>query len=411
MKKSVKTVLSLISASAILFSAGCESKYKDKKVYAEELTANMKVEVEAKDLSGEFVSAYDDFAIEFFKRSKTEDNFLISPLSASACLSMAFNGANGETLSEFEEVFGDIEISELNRYFKKIIDGADENLKIADSVWLNKEKADAEEEFLKAVKSYYNAEVYRAKFDNKLVEDINNWASNKTGGMIKEVLKETSPEFYMYLMNALYFSSKWENEYEKEDIYKSEFKNADGTKTKCEMMRSKEGKYFTLNGADGFMKYYKGGKYAFVAILPKEDEKIGEFIDGLKGEDFKNAIEGAKYALVNAEIPKFSYDYSIEMKDLLKEMGIIKAFSPYQADFTKMRKDGGLFIDFVLQKTRIELDENGTKAAAVTIIGMKDNAYMPPEKEINIILDRPFVYSIISVEDGLPLFIGSVNKL
>ena len=411
MKKCVKTVLSLISASAILFSSGCKSEYKEKKVYAEELTANMKVEVEAKDLSGEFISAYDDFAVEFFKRSKNESNFLVSPLSASACLSMAFNGADGETLSEFEGVFKNIEIAELNRYFKKIIDGADENLKIADSVWLNKEKANANEEFLKAVKSYYNAEVYRAKFDDKLVGDINNWAENKTNGMIKEILKETSPEFYMYLMNALYFSSKWEEEYEKGDIYNSEFRNADGTKTKCEMMRSKEGKYFTLNGADGFMKYYKGGKYAFMAILPKEDDDIGEFIDGLNGEDFKKAITNATYALVNAEIPKFSYDYSIEMKDLLMDMGIRKAFSPYGADFTKMRKEGGLFIDFVLQKTRIELDENGTKAAAVTIIGMKDNAYMPPEKEINVILDRPFVYSIISVEDGLPLFIGSVNKL
>ncbi|MBO4323354.1 MAG: serpin family protein [Clostridia bacterium] len=412
MKKSLKSVICGICASAILFSAGCGEEYKEKEVYAEELTANMKVAVEERALTDEFKLAYSGFSVEFFKRSLEKDNSLISPLSAAICLSMAFNGANGETLSEFENVFGGIEIAELNGYFRKIISSAGEKLKIADSIWLNAEKQSAEDEFLKAVKSYYDSEVYKAKFDGKLVSDMNNWVANKTNGMIDKIIDDTSPEFYMYLMNALYFASRWETAYDGGDVKKAKFTNANGEVKSVDMMYSTESAYFDYLGGQGFIKYYEGYDYAFMAILPKEGESVRSFAEKMDGNGFKQAIRVAENAIVHAGVPKFSYDYSLQMKDLLVDMGIEKAFNRYEADFTKIKKDGFLWIDYVLQKTKIELDETGTKAAAVTIIGMKDAAAaMPPEKEVTITLDRPFIYSIISVRDGLPIFMGSVGEL
>ncbi len=406
--KKFRVICVIIALLTAFCAVGCGG-YKEKKIEAKELTANMNVPVSGRSADSDFITAFDDFSIEFLLRAGGE-NVLISPLSAAICLSMIFNGADGETLAEFERMFGGIEIDALNEYFKSFIDGIDgEKVKVADSIWVNSDKKDPTEEFLKRVKSYYNSEVYKAKFDSKLVTDINNWAANKTEGMIKEILNQTSPEFYMYLLNALYFESKWGVEYEKDDIKDMNFRNADGTETAVKMMCSTESRYFSVADADCFMKNYEGGRYAFMAMLPKEGEKLSEFIGKLKGEDFKAGIDGVEYLDVEAKIPEFSYDYSIEMKDLLIDMGIPTAFSPI-ANFTKMRDDGGLKIDFVLQKTRIELDRNGTKAAAVTIGGMKDAAYFPHEKK-TIILDRPFVYGILDTQSGLPLFLGAVNKL
>ncbi len=408
--KTRSKVLCLILTVLMAFGmVGC-GKFSPKKVAAKELTANMKVSVNSRAADDRFVSAYDDFSFEFLSRAANEENVLVSPLSAAICLSMIFNGANGETLSQFENTFGGIGIDELNEYFKKYIDETDsDKIKIADSVWLNSELDDPTEQFLKDVKSYYNSEVYKAVFDSGLVKDVNNWVYNKTNGMIKEILNDTNKRYYMYLLNALYFESEWIKQYEKSDISDRQFTNADGSVTNVQMMYSGESGYFSLGGADCFTKYYKGGRYAFVGMLPKVGEKLSDFLKGISGSEFKEAFQAREYISVDAGIPEFTYDYSIEMTDLLKDMGIVKAFTN-EADFTKMRARGELNLDFVLQKTRIELDRMGTKAAAVTIGGMEATSAGPQEKK-RIILDRPFAYAIVDASNGMPLFLGGVNKL
>ena len=183
------------------------------------------------------------------------------------------------------------------------------------------------------------------------------------------------------------------------------------------MLRSTESAYLDFGNADGFLKRYKGGKYSFLGILPDENVDIYDFIASLDGEKYKKAFEADdsdnEYpVVVKAGIPEFSFDFSKNLNDTLQGMGIKKAFSD-EAEFDKMGRAvvGDLYLGFVLQKTRIELDRNGTRAAAITIGGMKGTSAPPTENIVYIILNRPFVFGIIDNATHMPLFLGVATDL
>ena len=401
-----KTIAAIIAVSLSVAIVGCGRDYKEKTVRAEELTSALQVNVEGKEVTDGFKNAYYGFTSELFKRVNGEENVFISPLSAATCLSMAFNGADGETLSEFESAMG-LPLSDLNGAFKTILSDGNNSVKYANSIWLNAVMPQPKREFLNAAKGYYGAEVYRSTFDVALVSDINNWVSNTTQGMIDNIIDKTSPDYYSYLLNVLYFEAEWAEKYENKDIKPWTFRNKNGEDKAVTMLSSTEHEYFSYNGGDGFLKRYKGD-YAFMAILPEEGTDIDEFISGIDGEKLLGAISDVKHVTVKAKIPEFKSDFSIDLCDALKDMGIISAFSPNKADFSKM--SDGVYIDFVLQKTKIELDRKGTKAAAVTGIGEMATS-VGPGNTVEIVLDRPFVYAIISLKDDLPLFIGSLKNI
>lgn len=357
-----------------------------------------------------------------------EENLLISPLSISTALAMTANGADGETRAEMEKLLGNgLTLEELNEYMAYYISRLPDEKKtkvyLADSIWFkDKDTFKVYDDFLETNKKFYGAQIYKAPFDDTTVSDVNSWVNQNTKGMIPSLLKKGSltpdeeKEILMMLINTVYFESEWKNPYD--GSYDGKFTDLNGEEHNIKRMNSAEREYYDLGDAEAFKKPYLNGEYSFVGILPKEknivdyvkDLDAEKLLDGLKECEDPNTID------LYVMIPKFKYDYSQSLKRVLAAIGMPLAFDKELADFSKINDTTfagapNLYIDDVLHKTRIEVTEKGTKAAAVTAVMMAQaSGIMPEKKKIFIYLDRPFVYMIVD-KNNVPLFIGAATKL
>lgn len=390
------------------------------------------VNVEAEDLMGDLVANNVDgleaddrfinnlahFTTDLFKESfDKEDNTLLSPLSVMLALAMTTNGADNETLSQMEEVLGDdISIDDLNQYLYYYSNNlpSEENskLEIANSIWFrdDENRLVVEEEFLQKNADYYDSEIYKSPFNNQTIEDINNWVHLNTDGMIDEIIDGIDEDTIMFLINAIVFDGEWDNVYDKDDIYEDEFTDIDGSKQGSDFMRSEESLYLDDGNAKGFIKPYKDNKYSFAALLPNEGISIEEYVEQLSGQGLLETLRNAENHMLGVSMPKFTFEYEIQLNEVLKSLGMPAAFDSGAADFTGMARSsrGNIYIDEVVHKTFISLDELGTKAGAVTKVEMADESAM----EMDFIkLDRPFLFAIIDNETRMPIFIGSLMNL
>ncbi|MBQ2856173.1 MAG: serpin family protein [Bacteroidaceae bacterium] len=360
-------------------------------------------------------SAITDFAIRLFQASEENcKNTLVSPLSVLCALAMTANGAEEDTLQQMEDVLG-MTTEEMNLYLYSYMQDLPQDekykLSLANSIWFtDHERFTVNQDFLQTTADYYDADIYKAPFNEQTCEDINNWIKEKTDGMIPSALDEIPADALMYLINALAFDAEWADIYEKHQVRDGEFTKEDGTKQECEFMYSTESNYFEDDKATGFLKYYKSGKYAFVAMLPKEGVSVSEYIASLTGESLNEMLSNPEHITVYTSIPKFETSYSVEMTEILKSMGMSEAFDPNNADFAGLGSStgGNISISRVIHKTFISVEEKGTKAAAVTIVEPGDGAAMEPEQPKEVYLDRPFVYLLIDCENNIPFFIGTM---
>ena len=412
-----KTRISLVIISLLLVCAmavnltGCTMKVQAKDLM-EGITPN---NVNALDDLSSQNADVTDFAIRLFKASNENGkNTLISPLSVLCALAMTANGAEEETLAQMEEVLG-MTTEELNLYLysyvKNLPQGDKYKLSLANSIWFTEdERFTVNQDFLQTNADYYGADIYKAPFDKQTLKDINNWVKQNTDGMIPEILDQIPPEAIMYLVNALAFEAEWSEIYEKHQVKDGEFTKEDGTKQDVKFMYGSEGTYFEDENATGFMKRYKGGKYAFVAMLPNEGVTVSEYIASLDGESLNALLANPQYATVHTSIPKFETEYKVEMSEILQGMGMTEAFDMYNADFEGLGTStgGNIYISRVLHKTFISVGEKGTKAGAATIVEMKDGAAAEPTEPKEVYLDRPFVYMLVDCENNIPFFIGTM---
>ena len=412
-----KTRISLVIISLLLVCAmavnltGCTMKIQAKDLM-EGITPN---NVDALDDLSSQNADVTDFAIRLFKASEESGkNTLISPLSVLCALAMTANGAEEETLAQMEEVLG-MTTDELNlylySYMKNLPQGDKYKLSLANSIWFTEdERFTVNQDFLQTNADYYGADIYKAPFDKQTLKDINNWVKQNTDGMIPEILDQIPPEAIMYLVNALAFEAEWSEIYEKHQVKDGEFTKEDGTKQDVKFMYGSEGTYFEDEKATGFMKRYKGGEYAFVAMLPNEGVSVSEYIASLDGESLNALLANPQYATVRTSIPKFETEYKVDMSDILQSMGMTEAFDMYNADFEGLgtSTDGNIYISRVLHKTFISVGEKGTKAGAVTIVDMKNGAAGEPTEPKEVYLDRPFVYMLVDCENNIPFFIGTM---
>ena len=412
-----KTRISLVIISLLLVCAmavnltGCTMKVQTKDLM-EGITPN---NVDALDDLKSQNADVTDFAIRLFKASNENGkNTLISPLSVLCALAMTANGAEEETLAQMEEVLG-MTTDELNMYLysymKNLPQGDKYKLSLANSIWFTEdERFTVNQDFQQTNADYYGADIYKAPFDKQTLKDINNWVKQNTDGMIPEILDQIPPEAIMYLVNALAFEAEWSEIYEKHQVKDGEFTKEDGTKQDVKFMYGSEGTYFEDEKATGFMKRYKGGKYAFVAMLPNEGVSVSEYIASLDGESLNALLANPQYGTVHTSIPKFETEYKVEMSEILQDMGMTEAFDMYNADFEGLGTStgGNIYISRVLHKTFISVGEKGTKAGAATIVEMKDGAAAEPTEPKEVYLDRPFVYMLVDCENNIPFFIGTM---
>ena len=413
----MKTRISLVIISLLLVCAmavnltGCTMEVQAKDLM-DGITPN---QVNALDDLGSQNADVTDFAIRLFKASEESGkNTLISPLSVLCALAMTANGAEEETLAQMEEVLG-MTTEELNlylySYMQNLPQGEKYKLSLANSIWFTEdERFTVNQDFLQTNANYYGADIYKAPFDKQTLKDINNWVKQNTDEMIPEILDQIPPEAIMYLVNALAFEAEWSEIYEKHQVKDGEFTKEDGTKQDVKFMYGSEGTYLEDEKATGFMKRYKGGKYAFVAMLPNEGVSVSEYIASLDGESLNALLANPQYATVHTSIPKFETEYKVEMSEILKSMGMTEAFDMYNADFEGLGTStgGNIYISRVLHKTFISVGEKGTKAGAATVVEMKDGAAAEPTEPKEVYLDRPFVYMLVDCENNIPFFIGTM---
>lgn len=364
-----------------------------------------------------FANVAASFALDLFKDEyKSGKNTLVSPLSVLTALAMTQNGAEGKTLSEMQKVLGGLDRDVLNAYMNAYLaelTGKDSALKCANSLWIDS-RLDVKTSFLQKNADFYSAQAYKADFTRKnTVNEINSWVNKNTNGMIKKLVDEFDPLTVMVLMNALCLEAEWDDPYTDNCVREGTFKNAKGNLVKAEYMYSQETEYIETENATGFVKYYKGGKFAFVALLPNEGTNIDSYIASLTGKGFLGALNSRKNTRVNTQMPKFKCEYSNSLIDTLKKMGMSTAFDGNRANFSSMAtlKNENIYISDVIHKTFIEVAEKGTRAGAATAVIAGKSAAMPVEQPKEVRLTRPFVYAIIDTRTNLPLFIGTQTDI
>ena len=348
-------------------------------------------------------------------KSNPNENMMFSPISLNYALGMISEGAVGETKSLLDTYLGTKNYGEFAENYLKLIDrynsgesdyGYTTCLEIADALWISDEyklKSDYEN----TVKSKYDAVVKNLNFANvsDSVNEINSWVNDKTHEMIKQIVSEDmfDKDSVMCLTNTVYFEAPWSDCWNYAEGYEEDFTNFDGSTDKLCYMYGSPSAYYENDNATAFGYDYSNG-IQFIGILPKS---TGDF--ELSDLDIAGLLETSttKYD-VEAKMPRLTFDSTISLNDILAEMGLASIFTD-DAKFTEIT-DAFLKVSTILQKTRIELDENGTKASAATAIMMdKCGAILGDAREVKqVSLDRPFAFMIYDAFNGETLFIGKV---
>lgn len=404
-----KRYLALLVVVAMLCSAlvGCT------KTYATDLMDGVKegtpteVQVQEETWAGMY-----DFSVKLLQTTcDQEENTLVSPMSVLSALDMTANGARGETRAQMENTMGG-SVEQLNGALAGLGQEEDSPLYLSNSIWFAEGGGiTPNPDFLQVNADYYRAGVFEAPFDQTTVTDINRWVKEHTHGMVEEILKEIPRDTVMYLINALAFEGEWENPYQKEAVWQQAFTNQEGKVQQVSMMHSEEGLYLRDDQAQGFMKYYQGGRYAFVALIPDKEISILDYVEGLDGQQLKELLENPTSVPVAVTMPKFESEMEVDLQEVLKEMGMVLPFDSAQADFTDLGTSpgGNLYINEVLHKAYIEVEEKGTRGGAATAVGINcEAAPEEPKEQMVVTLDRPFVYLVVDTHTMLPVFMGTV---
>lgn len=386
-------------------------------VKAENLTENLGTAINI-DYSIASYEPVQTFSYELFKANMEEENPVLSPVSAYLALGMAGTGAKGGTLTEFQNVLG-TDLVCIPHSLMTTLPREEEGMQIslANSAWVD-DDFEAKQDYLVAIDSYYQSEVYRASLSTaQTMEDMNLWIDTNTNGLIDKLLEEPLDEdVRLVLFNTIYFKGEWMKEFSENNTREREFTLADGSVEQVDMMHLYEENlpYVNTDKATGVILPYKGGNMAFVALMPTGNDTVREMYEKLTWEDVSEMTGKQDWTLCNLQLPKFEVEFSKKLNDSLNEMGLVKAFDSNEADLSGMgtSKDGrNIFIDLVQQKAVVIVDEEGTEAAAVTeVVVTTESCVMYEEPPVDIFFNQPFLYMIVDLENDTPLFMGIMDN-
>ncbi len=373
------------------------------------------------DKAGKIITAQNQFAFKIFdlvtKSAQTTENLMISPLSIYTDLSMAYNGAAGETKKAMQEALQlkGINTEMLNTTNYTLLQhlptsDTSVTVDVANAIWYH-QSLEPLSSFLAVNKKYYLAQVQPADFtDPQTVNQINQWVAGQTREKIKSIIEKISPAEKMLLLNAVYFKGEWTNSFDPRLTKNRTFHPTSQTQRQVPFM-SKEARFNYLKNDSLQMVElpYGNGSFSMYVLLPAPSIKAQTLIASLNSKTFSALLTGLDSSKIQLYLPKWEAAYSIDdLAPELSQMGMGIAFGP-QADFTKMYEKGQAAISKVTHKTYIKVDEKGTEAAAVTSIGIRLTAArpgFPPVMDVN----RPFVYIITANDSGNILFMGVVRQ-
>lgn len=378
--------------------------------------------VYAAEKSSDVNSANISFAFDIFSQVNQTDsdkNVFISPYSISAVLSMIYDGAMESTRSEMAKAlyYDGISDEALNNgqlYLRERLTGIDKNIEIDinNSVWI-RDSFNVRSEYIDSMEYVYDAYVKSLNMsDNTAADTINGWIDSATKGMISKMIDPPiPPDVVMYLINTIYFEGKWKTPFNPEMTSEADFHNSDNTVGTVEMMYMKDDFHYGEKNGEKILEVpYGEGEVSMYLILPPEGTDINDYIknlDGRKWEELRYSILSDSEEEVTLLLPKFKIEYGIKnLNQELKNLGIKEVFTD-DADLSGIAEN--IFLSNVLHKAVIELDEQGTKAAASTV-GEITLTSMPLDPKV-FEADRPFIYIISDKTDGSILFIGKMSEL
>lgn len=369
-----------------------------------------------------------DFAFKLLHSLSADEpdkNLFFSPLSVNAALAIAYGGAQGETKTEMGRALSVSEISDASLdagYQNALLQIAKPDttysLDIANALWM-RPQFPFKPDFVKRGTGSYLSEILPLT----TADEINSWAARKTHGRIKEVIQDIQAETILIITNAVYFKGSWIVKFDSTKTEPKDF-HLTNKKTKLTpMMKLQESKkvinagyrYYQGNLVQVLEMPYKGGRVSMYLFLPKDD--LGSFMKELDVDrwhemvgKFKPLTEALKGGKLNLEMPRLKLDTKYELVKNLQEIGMKRAFSEREADFGKMAecKNGNISISKVSQKAFVQVNEEGTEAAAVTTMEVITTSYHPTPPPLNFIVDRPYFFMLVDRENGLILFMGSV---
>jgi serpin B len=377
------------------------------------------------------VAGNNRFAFELFQQLRqapdlSGGDLFFSPYSISSALAMAYGGAQGDTERQMQDTLhytgqptAHEAFNALNQYFAALNAAAGESevddfqLMVANALW-GEQSFDLQPAYLDLLAAYYGAGLYTLDFAGNpegARQAINDWVAEQTNQKILDLLAPgtLSPDTRVVLTNTIYFIASWINTFDEERTQQDDFTLLDGTLVQVPMMNNTE-RYNYARG-EGWQLIelpYNGYSASMVLILP--DAGQYEAVESsLTAERFLDMYKSAQFLEADLYLPKFHAESSFGLNDVLSAMGMPDAFAPDRADFSGISGRPDLFISSVVHKAVIDLDENGTEAAAATAVVMQLTSAMPSEGEpVEFRVDRPFIYAIINPESGSILFLGRI---
>jgi len=409
----MKTIMTFILALSLLLFSSCQ---QDTIKSNEDENKIIKLD----EKSAQLVEADNAFGLGIFQKIRAasdKENIMISPLSISVALAMAYNGADNDTQAEMEKTLkvNGLTTEEINASYELLIAALqsldkDVVFEIADAIFYA-QGFSVKQDFLNINHEVYDAEVQALDFGStSAVPTINNWVADKTHDKIKKIIDMLNPLDRMVLLNAIYFNGIWSQQFDEEGTHMLDFRKTNGTNMEVPMMNKEEKMDYTSNSLFAAVKMpYGNRQYNMVIFLPADGKNSQDVIDNLSAANWKNWQDDfSTEDHVVITMPRFKFAFEMPLISVLKEMGMQKAFQAEFADFSKI-SDEDLYISSVRHKAFIDVNETGTEAAAVTSITFRATSAgnEPPKKYFNV--NKPFVFAITEKDTGAILFIGEVN--
>lgn len=393
----------------------CSCRVSHKHDYAPAVNENT-MNIQSNTLDRRADVTANNFAVTLFNKIcniEDKENICISPVSAMYILSMLANGAEGNTLAQITELLETEDIDILNRKQKELIKiltecDTDIRVSLANSIWIN-EKLHVKTPFITANRELYDATIGKSEFSNTTVSEINKWCCEKTNGKIKTIIEKLDSNTRMLLLNALYFKAGWLKPFNENATTQQPFRKENGDTINVDMMSLKAGSLYLENDTLQIVsKPFSNGKFEMLFILPHKNIKISELPNILVHnlDKWQREMQAENILL---GVPKFKTEYGTSLKNTLQMCGITDAFNS-NADFSSI-SDTPLYVDDIIQKSYISIDEYGAEAAAVTMASMQLLSARPTEHK-TVILNRPFIFAITESITGNNniLFMGKTGE-
>ena len=409
----MKTIYKILIV--ILVTAGCSAQNDPIiKVPADAKPIQLSANLEKR------VSQDNEFAFDLLKNtiaSSGETNVFVSSLSVSIALGMTWNGANGSTKTEMETALkmSGMSVKDINDYYnimQSTLPTIDPTTKltIANSLWYSN-GFEVKPDFLKVNSDYFNAYIKELDFSKAwAVDTINNWCAKKTNNLIKKPLDQIPSDAVMYLVNAIYFKGIWRKHFETKNTTEANFTNESGSQVKVNMMYQKDTFSYVQDAYAQYLDMPYGNKaFSMTVILPNEGKTTTDVLNQLTTTYWNTLFLNMPTREVEVYMPRFKTQNKFLLNDPLKSMGMNLAFSD-NADFTNIA-NANLKITKVIHDTYVEVTEEGTEAAAVTVVEIIETAMPVPPPTPVFKVNKPFLFVIRENSTGVILFIGKMGNV